>query len=83
MPFKAITYLHSEEPTPPAFSLPKCKRPDPSKKDRGTRAGPGVILVGSCGKQVESSKTSEAQMVFGTSQRKPIIEGGAEAGPGE
>lgn len=80
---KAIVYLHSEEPTPPAFSVPKSKRPDLSKKDRGTRAGPGAVLLGSCGKQIESHKLCDGYVKFGTSVRKPLIEGGADAGPGE
>jgi hypothetical protein len=80
---KAVTYLHSEEPTPPAFSVPKSKRPGMHKMDRGTRAGPGIPLVGSCGKQVESKKSSQGFATFGTSKRRPLLEGGAETGPGD
>ena len=80
---QAIEFLHSEEPTPPAFSMPKSKRPGLHKPDRGVRAGPGMPLVASCGKQAESKKKTEGVAVFGTSTRKPLIEGGAETGPGE
>lgn len=54
-----------------------------NKVDRGTRAGPGMPLVASCGKQVESHKTTEGFATFGTSVRKPLVPSGADAGPGE
>jgi len=80
---KAIEFLHSAEPAPPKFSVPRAKRPGLNKVDRGTRAGPGMPLVGSCGKQVETHKATEGFATFGTSVRKPLQEGGADAGPGE
>jgi hypothetical protein len=40
-------------------------------------------LVASCGKQVESHKTTEGFATFGTSVRKPLVPSGADAGPGE
>lgn len=80
---QAIEFLHSEEPTPPAFSVPRSVRPGLNKADRGVRAGPGKPLVGSCGKQVESKKSTQGFAVFGSSKRKPLQEGGAETGPGE
>mmetsp|Transcript_52421 Transcript_52421/g.90047 ORF Transcript_52421/g.90047 Transcript_52421/m.90047 type:complete len:247 (+) Transcript_52421:172-912(+) len=80
---KAIEFLHSEEPTPPAFSVPRSVRPGLNKVDRGVRAGPGKPLVGSCGKQVESKKSTQGFAVFGNSKRKPLQEGGSETGPGE
>jgi len=80
---KAIEFLHSVERTPPRFSVPKAKRPGLHKSDRGTRAGPGMPLQASCGKQVETRKEQAPFTHFGTSVRKPLIEGGADAGPGE
>lgn len=80
---KAMTFLHSLETTPPAFSVPKSKRPGLHRQDRGTRAGPGMPLVAACGMQVESKKPSQANAVFGTSVRKPLLQTGAETGPGE
>jgi len=81
--WQAVEFLHSSERQPPKYSLPKAKRPGLHKTDRGTRAGPGMPLQPSCGKQVETKKPQAPFAHFGTSVRKPLIEGGADAGPGE
>ena len=75
--------MHSAEPAPPKFSVPRAKRPGLNKVDRGNRAGPGKPLIASCGKQVESRKTTEGFATFGSSVRKSLDPGGSDAGPGE